>query len=244
MQITVVGSHAWSLAPERATVHLQIDLEGDDRAATSRGAAELVDALGRDLHRLRQGDGAPLTWYSVGPLVTRSWRPWGPDGQPMAMRYGASATLKAKFRDFAALAEVTGGWAEREGVQLSHVEWALTDATRTATEAAALTRAVEEARVRALAIAQAAGWSSVELVEVADPGLLAVPPGGGPVPMASGFGRAMALKQDASGGGGLAPEDVRGEAVVHARFVAGRAQGPTAVPPDLGDPDVMRDAWS
>ena len=221
MQITVVGSHAWSLAPERGTVHLHVDLEGEDRAATSRAAAELVDALGRDLHRLRQGHDAPLTWYAVGPLVTRSWRPWGPEGQPLAPRYGASATLKAKFRDFTALSEVTGRWAEREGVQLTQVEWALTDATRTATEAAALTRAVEEARARALAIAQAAGWSDVELEEVADPGLLVAPPGVGPAPMAAGALRSMAFK-DESAGGGVAPEDVRGEAVVHARFRATR----------------------
>ena len=221
MRITVVGSHAWSIAPERGTVHLLVDLEGDDRAATSRSAAEVVDALGRDLHRLRQGSDAPLTWYSVGPLVTRSWRPWGPDGQPMAPRFGASANLKAKFRDFTAMAEATTRWAEHDGVQVTHVEWALTDATRTTTEAAALTRAVEEARARALAIAQAAGWSDVELEEVADPGLLVAPPGVGPAPMAAGALRSMAFK-DESAGGGVAPEDVRGEAVVHARFRATR----------------------
>ncbi len=221
MLITVVGTHAWSLAPERGTVHVLVDLEGDDRAGTSRAAADVVDALGRDLHHLRQGDASPLTWYSVGPLVTRSWRPWGPDGQPLPPRYGAGATLKAKFRDFAALSEVTGAWAEREGVQVNHVEWALTEATRTATEAAALTRAVEEARTRALAIAQAAGWAEVELEEVADPGLLDASPPPGAVP-AAGMMRAMAYKEDAAGGGGLAPEDVRGEAVVHARFRASR----------------------
>lgn len=223
MQITVVGSHAWSLAPERGTVHLLVDIEGEERASVSREAAELVDALGRDLHRLRQGSDAPLTWHSVGPLGTRSWRPWGPDGQPLAPRFGAGASLKAKFRDFAALAEVTGGWAEREGVQISHVEWALTDATRTATEAAALTRAVEEARSRALAIAHAAGWADVELEEVADPGLLVTPtPGPGPVPMAARSVNLSYAKDESMGGGGLAPEDVRGEAVVHARFRASR----------------------
>lgn len=225
MQITVVGSHTWSLAPERGTVHLLVDIEGDDRASTSRAAAEVVDALGHDLHRLRTGDDAPLTWYSVGPLVTRSWRPWGPDGQPLALRFGAGANLKAKFHDFAALAEVTGGWAEREGVQLTHVEWTLTDATRMAAEAAALTRAVEDARARALAIAHAAGWADVDLEEVADPGLLVAPtpmPGHGFVPLSGSSMRAMAYKEDAAGGGGLAPEDVRGEAVVHARFRASR----------------------
>ncbi|HHU40060.1 MAG TPA: SIMPL domain-containing protein [Propionibacterium sp.] len=220
MQITVVGSHAWSLPPERGTVHLHVDLEGEDRASTSRAAAEVVDALGRDLHRLRQGEDAPLTWYSVGPLITRSWRPWGPDGQPLALRFGASATLTAKFRDFTVLADVIGGWAEREGVQITHVEWALTDATRTATEAAALARAVEDARARALAIAQAAGRTQVEVEEVSDPGLLVAPQPVPPRPMA---GRAMALShQEDAGGGGLAPEDVRGEAVVHARFRASR----------------------
>lgn len=224
MQITVVGTHEWSLAPERATVHLQVDVESEDRASASRSAAALVDALGRDLHRLRQGDGAPLTWYTVGPLVTRSWRPWGPDGQPLAPRFGASSQLTARFRDFGALSEATGAWSEREGVQVTHVAWSLTDATRRATESAALTRAVEEARSRALAIAHAAGWAEVELQEVADPGLLVAPPLGTPAPMAAAMGRSVNLsfKEDSGGGGGLAPEDVRGEAVVHARFLARR----------------------
>ena len=71
------------------------------------------------------------------------------------------------------------------------------------------------------AIAQAAGWSEVELEEVADPGLLVAPPGVGPAPMAAGALRSMAFK-DESAAGGVAPEDVRGEAVVHARFRATR----------------------
>lgn len=221
MQITVVGRHEWSLAPERATIYLTVDLEGADRAATSREASAIVDALARDLHQLRMGKDAPLTWHSVGPLVTRVWRPYNERGEVMPPRYGASASLKAKFRNFTALSEVTSQWAERDGVQLGQVEWALTDESRTSVEAAALTRAVDQARVRALAIAQAAGWADVEVEEVADPGLLAPPPGGGAVPLAAeaSYGR-MAFKHDSGGGGGLAPEDVRGEAVIHARFRA------------------------
>lgn len=221
MQITVVGTHAWSLAPERGTVHIGVDLEGDDRTATSRAAADAVEALASDLHDLRQGADAAVTWYSVGPLSTRSWRPYNERGEVLPPRYGAGALLKAKFRDFTALADATIRWAGREGVQLHHVEWTLTDATRTSIEAAALTHAVEEARTRALAIAQAAGWAEVEAVEIADPGLLAGPPGGsGPLEM--GHARMAAFAASDTGGAGVAPEDVRGEAVLHARFEARR----------------------
>ncbi|MFP5416591.1 MAG: SIMPL domain-containing protein [Actinomycetes bacterium] len=215
MQITVVGTHPYERAPERATMHVTIDLEGPDRATTSRDAAALRDSVGSELQRLRDEPGSPLESFSVGPLMTRSWRPPHERGHVLPLQYGASARVRATFADFERLAELMNALAGREGVRLDHVEWTLTDQTRRQVEADALTRAVAEARSRALAIAQASGWAGVDVVEVADPGLLD-PDSPWPQP------RVMreAMMAGAVGGPGLVPEDIRGEARVHARFVA------------------------
>lgn len=221
LRITVAGHNEYSLPPERATVHLTVDVEGPDRVATSEEATRLVSDISEELHGLRRRPATPpLTWYSVGPVVTRWWHPYNDRGEAMPPRYGASAQLRAKFSDFPAMADVLAGWAGRQSLRIDHVEWTLTDDTRASVEATALTRAVGQARARALAIAQAAGWQDVELQEVADPGLLSEPGGGEPVPVAMAMG--FARRDAAGGGGGLVPEDVHGEARVHARFVATR----------------------
>lgn len=219
MKIAVVGTHSWSAPPERGTVHITVDVEGPDRAETVQVATALVDALAADLHRLRAGADAPVSWYSVGPLVTRTWRPYQERGQA-APQFAAGASLQATFTDFTALSDATLGWAQRDGVQIGDVFWTLTDATEASLEATALTRAVDQARARALAIAQASGYAEVTIEEVADPGLL---PSEQPRPvamMAASFDRSHGKRE--SSGATIAPEDVRGEAVIHARFSAAR----------------------
>lgn len=220
MRITVVGTHEYALAPERATVLVRVDVEGTDRVETSRAAAHQVDALRADLEELRGRPGSPLTWFSVGTLLTRSWRPYSNTGEAMAPMYGASVLVRARFSDFGALAQATDAWARHDGVRLEDVTWEWTDVTRAKVEAMALTRAVEEARNRALAIAQASGYVEVEIEEVADPGLLGEQ---APGPQPYGAATAVAMKRDGGGSpAGVIPDDLRGEARVHARFRAVR----------------------
>lgn len=223
MQISVVGTHSYERAPERGTLNLTIDVEGADRAATTRSASAVRDTVGRDLRALSDQPSSPLESFTVGALMTRAWRPYHERGQVMPLRYGASARVQATFSDFGHLAQLMDDLGGREGVRLDQVEWKLTEPTRREVEADALARAVGEARARALAIARAAGWSDVEVVEVADPGLLEHEPG--PYPRGVPVAAMMAEGLPGGEGPGLVPEDIRGEARVHARFLATRGQG-------------------
>lgn len=227
MEITVVGTHEYSVPPERGTVSLTVGFEGDELAGVVRGSTELINALNGHLEQLRAGKTGVVTWHAVGPLGTRSWRPFNNQGQVLPLRHAATAHVQAKFRDFAALARFTADWGARDGVRLDGVEWTVTEQRRAELESGTLERAVRDARRRATVIARAAGAHDVVIVEVADPGLLSGTrgqAGGGTVHAAAAF-RSGAVAESGTAAA-ILPEDVTGSATVHVRFRT--ADGPPA----------------
>lgn len=217
MDVTVIGFHEYSVPPERATVHLVCGFEGDALASVVDETNRLVSSVNDELQHLRTGVVGAVTWHAVGPLGTRSWRPFNNQGVVMPLRHAATVRVQAKFRDFEALSRFTTEWGARDGVRVDTVEWALTEARRAELQAEVLAAAVADARRRALVIARAAGAGEVETVEVADPGLLSGLAGGVPDlprPMAA----AMRSQAGADPSGVIVPEDVRDSATVHARF--------------------------
>ena len=216
MDLTVVGSARASLAPERATLHLTLGHESGDKDGVLRATTELVQAFSAYVDQLRHAQPSPTTWSSIQAIRTRSWRPWSDQGQVLPLRHAASSAVQLKFRDFRALAATVDQWGGRDGVRVDHVDWALTEATRSEQEAAVLRRAVADARARALTMAQAAGFGDVRWVELSDPGLLQ--PGG-----REGFVAASAVSfrqatADTGGGADVVPDDITWETRVHARF--------------------------
>lgn len=218
MDITVVGSHEYSVAPERGTLHLQVGFEGGALPEVVGESIELVNAVSAQLEQLRAGGTAPVTWHAVGPLGTRSWRPYNNQGQIMPMRHAATAHVQAKFRDFTALARFAADWGVRDGIRVGRVEWSVTEQRRAELEAGTLERAVREARRRALVIARAAGAEEVEVVEVADPGLLSGTQGAAGTPLHQAAAFRSSAGAEAGDSAVILPEDVTGSATVHARF--------------------------
>lgn len=218
MDITVVGRARASFAPERATLHLTLGHEGGDKEQVLRATTELAQRFAAHVDELRHREPSPTTWSALLAVRTRSWRPWSDQGQVLPMRHAAACEAQVKYRDFQALAATVDAWGGQGGVTVGRVEWALTEATRERRQVEVLQRAVADARSRALTIAQAAGHTDVQWLEVADPGLL---PGGG----RSAGGpelSPMAMRAGATAGGregvDLAPEDIAWEVEVHARF--------------------------
>lgn len=217
MEITVSGRAEASLPPERATLHLTASFESSDRVSVVAATTELAGRLDTDVAMLRAGDDGPVTSSSVQPIQTSSWVPWA-DGEPKAPRYRASVDLQVTFRDFRELSRFSTRWGEEQGVQLAHVDWALTGATREHWETELLERAVGRATSRARVIARAAGLTTVELLEVADPGMLGGSRGAGPE---AGFAMAARAKfAEPSEGIDLRPADVVLSASVDARLRA------------------------
>ena len=141
----------------------------------------------------------------------------------MPMRFSASAQIKVKFCDFAALAQFANAQGSSQYVKLEGVDWALTEVTKARVQQQVLTEAVQDAVTRASQIANAAGAGQVKALEISDPGLLSGIHGStGSVDSMV----ALTARGAAAGAGGdaesldLVPEDVELAATVHARFTA------------------------
>lgn len=219
--ITVQGTYESFHPAERATVSVAVGFEGADRgqvvARTTQGTAALVAGI-QDRHDPEAG---PITWHATDRIRVWSQRPFNNKGEQKPVVHHAVTTTRAKFRDLDELARWVERAATHPGVRIDGLEWTLTERTRHDLVAGVRTRAVEEARAKAQAYADALGLGPVRCVAVADPGMLgdhssAQSPG---APVA--FARAAAGGREEPGGLSFTPEDLAVAATVDARFVAG-----------------------
>ncbi|GAA1394948.1 SIMPL domain-containing protein [Luteococcus peritonei] len=173
MIISVAGEHQIRLAPELATVHLAVEVEGDEAGTVVAEAEDTTRDLLQRLAQLREA-GAVERW-TLEALTTTSWQAWGEQGRPGALRHRAQQLAEVVFTDFTALPTETSAWAAREGMVVRGVDWDVTEDTRRRHEAQVLAAAVEQAAERATVMARAAGRRQVDFLEIADPGLLSQP---------------------------------------------------------------------
>lgn len=217
MEISVAGTHEETVRPELARLHASATAEGASKEDVLRIATAVVNQLSAELTRLNQS--GAVGELVVHPISTSSWRPIN-RGKQQPPIYRAQAGVRADFTDFAALADLAARLGAVEGLELNWVEWRLTEETRRRLDGVCLTRAVEQARERALVMAKAAGESQVVFVQLADPGLLGEPAirqeafaGGAQLAMSR-----SKLMADEMAGIELRPEDLTVSATVQARF--------------------------
>lgn len=216
MLIAVQGSHRVQVRPERATLFFMVMTEAGSRDRALAEATRSANALAAQL-----GELAGVESHSVSPVRVNTWRPSDQNGRRLAERVTAQVDLTAVFADFDALAAFTARAGSTAGVQLGGVTWSITDETRDRIEAEVLTAAIARARRRALVMARAEGASEVEVVDIADPGLLG--DGEPRFEVAAAYG-ARSLKSDEGdegdegGGVDVVPEDVEVSETVHVRF--------------------------
>jgi len=131
----------------------------------------------------------------------------------------ASVALEVKFADLQALARWAEEIAVQDGVTVTGVTWALTEATKHRITAEAQHNAVRDAVDRATAYARSLGLGTVRPVALADPGML------GDETRTSGTQTTAPMMRGAAAPAGdtgldLKPEDITVSSRVHARFAA------------------------
>ena len=219
MRITLSGHDRIEARPERATLHLEAAREGTDRARVVAETRRIASALQSEIEALKV-DGGPATQATTGAISVRSWVPTDRDGHPQEPRHAASIAMTVEFADFDDLGARAFDRSSRDGVTVGHIDWDLTDDTRSDLEERALTGALRDAPRRARVLAGAAGEGDVHTVEIADHGMLHCGPGdGGTQPR-----MARMMVGSAAGGGGedvrVEPEDVSVEARIDVVFEA------------------------
>ena len=214
--VTVEGAAERRHPAERGTVHLEVRSQGADRAEVVARTTSLHRELAQEAEWLR--DAGTVTRWSADRLRASDERPWAPDGARLPLVHHASAPLEVEFGEAPALADWTERVAALEGVTVTDVGWALTDATRERLVAEVRDGAVRDAVARASAYAASLGLVTVRPVAIAEPGLLGDV--AAPLPSSPGhLARALAAPSD-EGGLALDPEDLVVVARVHARFAA------------------------
>ena len=212
VEINVRGQHTVTLPPERATVHAALTQEGPQPEpvfeAVAAALAEIVASI-EARHHPKKG---PVTWYAFDQVRLGARRPWNKDGEQLPLVHSAAVSIAVEFRDFDELARWVSWSAGVEGLSVSFVDWALTEAKRLKVERATRQKAVRDAQRRAQDYADALDLGKVVVRGISDPGV------GGPAPMA----RAMMAADGMPAGGApefaLRPEDVEIAASVEAVF--------------------------
>lgn len=218
--ITVRGSFQSSQSPERATVHLSVQLEGREKAAVHTETRQVAAHVTASIEPLVDHEHGPVTWWASDQLRTDAYRPFNKDGKQLPLVYRAAIPFRVKFSDFGTLGEWLTDVSERDGVSVDRIEWALTEKRRLELRDEARAAAVKDATRKAGAYAMALGLGPVRPVAVADPGMLGdnIDAGGSGVMYQSS--RAMAAAGAAGPRLEFVPQDVDIVAEVDARFVA------------------------
>lgn len=217
MEISVRAEATGRRPPERALASIRVAHESDDQVTASRRATELVHQVVALLDEHEAAHPDAVVRRVVGPLGTRSWRPWNDEGTPLPPRFEASASLAVELSDVDVLAALLHQAALVEGVSLDSPWWFLTDESRLDLEAEVTRTAVGLARRRAELMARASGLDTVVPLHVADTGLLAEP-----APQTMAMAAAAPLRARAAGDESfdLTPRDVELSVTLEARFRA------------------------
>ena len=218
--ITVQGHFTAWYPAERATVRLAIAFDGPKREAVLASATAAVQVVTDSVKAMHDPEAGPVTWWSSDRIRVWAQRPWNADGKQLAPVHNAAISLTVKFKDFDALADWLTDAATVAGVQVSGIDWSLTEGKRTSVTTEVRSRAVKDAADKARVFAQAIGLGQVTATAIADPGMLGVS-GDGAAP-APTMMRAAAFAAPPAGGATLdfTPEDIEVSASVDARFEA------------------------
>ena len=218
--ITVQGHFTAWYPAERATVRLAIAFDGPKRETVLASATAAVQVVTDSVKAMHDPEAGPVTWWSSDRIRVWAQRPWNADGKQLAPVHNAAISLTVKFKDFDALADWLTDAATVAGVQVSGIDWSLTEGKRTSVTTEVRSRAVKDAADKARVFAQAIGLGQVTATAIADPGMLGVS-GDGAAP-APTMMRAAAFAAPPAGGATLdfTPEDIEVSASVDARFEA------------------------
>jgi uncharacterized protein len=215
--ITVRGHFSAFFSAERATVSIEVSLQGGNREAVLRETLEVGETVRGSLRDRHDQAAGPITFWSGDRVQTWSHTPTDKEGKPLPVVHTAQLTFSAKFSDFDALASWIEQYGARKGVNVRGISWALTAGRKQRETDAVRIHAVEDAVAKARTYATALGLTTLEPQHIADTGMIGddVSYSGGT--SSAGYSRAASTSSSTLS---LKPEDIELTADVDARFAA------------------------
>lgn len=217
--ITVTGHAERDFAPNRCAVHLRVTGDGPTREAAAEPAAAAIESLTALVTGLEKVPDGPLRRWSLDQVQHTRNRPYSQDGSVQPWLYQSSAGLIVTFSGLDAVGQFVDDAAQIEGVAVGHLEWRLTRTARARALSRVRKLALHDATAKADAYAKGVGLKRIQVIALADPGMLGV--SGSP---AQPMGQArMMMASDSTPGGSapsLKPEPLRIAVDVDARFEA------------------------
>jgi uncharacterized protein YggE len=109
-----------------------------------------------------------VTYWKNNTLSTSSYRPQDDKGNQLARQYTARTSFEIKVRDFERLGSLASSLSTMRHVEISRIEWRLTDATKASLASQSRQEAVKDAVVKARDYAAVLLRGRPEAVEVID----------------------------------------------------------------------------
>ena len=173
VDITVQGAAVRRAVAERARIEIRSRCTEDAPGAAMQRATEAHARAVAEVRSLETA-GAVDTW-SADRAWVQHHEEWVGEGRRPRLRFTASATVTARFRDLDAMGALIGALGSREEHELGAAEWSLTDETVRALARDARAAAVADALERARDYATAAGLDEPRLESLREPGASPAP---------------------------------------------------------------------
>jgi uncharacterized protein YggE len=218
LKIHVNGESSITRLAEQGTLRLTVESEGPDLETVSKevitrsnSLSELFKALSPKTTSGTATTDAAVTKFASTFLRTRNYTPHDKDNKPLSKVYQASMSLSVIFRDITKLSEVVGQLVSYSNVEISAIDWSLSEETQKALRSLMRKEAIADAVAKAGDYAGVVG-REVYPVEIMDGGQSSVVTqhvpsrslfGGCAAPVAFGQTRAGGL----FGGGGAPPPE-------------------------------------
>jgi uncharacterized protein len=221
VQITVRGSSESKHAPELATVHLSVAIEGATRDGVFSAVSQSASSIAAQVTPMLNENTGPVTWWTSEQIRTWSHRPWNESGRQLPQVHHAAVEFEVRFSDFGVLSRWISSVVPLSGVTVSGIAWSLTDARRDELTEQSRVAAVHDARTKAVSYADSLGLGDVRPVAIADMGML-----GQPEQTMHGEARAASFALHGSGSMDMeqvldfTPQEIVITSYVDARFVA------------------------
>ena len=171
--ITVVGSGTVEVAPDRAVVRLGVEREAEAadaaQGAVGTAATAILEAV-RDVGVTDED--IQTSGLYLSPIYHRD--PEAPRDEPTVRGYRSSLTVTIRVSDLDLIGTIVDRAVAAGANRVEGISFELRDAS--ASRAAALAAAVEDARIKATGIARALGVELGTVLDVSEQGTGSIPP--------------------------------------------------------------------